>query len=339
MRNVLRFVRGLAVVEVVLSLVALPQGLIALRSALSSDVGDNGMGDTFALGAGLTLIVLGVGGVVLGSTLAILATRALPDPVEVRGSRRTVLVAALAVAGLEVPLSAVGGGGGWLLNASAIAAFAAGFLVVAVTSRPRGEPVLAGALAIALLALGVFPLLGQASQNDAGARRAARVALLPVDWQAAVAVATAAAPDRWAVPTLSARVTDYAPSEEGGFLPARLVGQPLRGIIVVDCAGSERLQVVARDRDAPAEVAPVVLGTTTCRPEPQVVTIPIPIFTVDADPSATYVLGIAVDPVNEGPTGGMNRALLLVALTDTPDPDREALVAPFVAAFGTEEPR
>ena len=338
MRNVLRFVRGLAVVEVVLSLVALPQGLIALRSALSSDVGDNGMGDTFALGAGLTLIVLGVGGVVLGSTLAILATRALPDSVEVSRSRRTVLAAALAVAGLEVLLSAVDGGG-WLLNASAIAAFAAGFLVVAVTSRRRGEPVLAGALAIALLALGVFPLLGQASQNDAGARRAARVALLPVEWQAAVAAATAAAPDRWAVPTLSARVTDYAPSEEGGFLPARLVGQPLRGIIVVDCAGSERLQVVARDRDAPAEVAPVVLGTTTCRPEPQVVTIPIPIFTVDADPSATYVLGIAVDPVNEGPTGGMNRALLLVALTDTPDPDREALVAPFVAAFGTEEPR
>jgi hypothetical protein len=134
-------------------------------------------------------------------------------------------------------------------------------------------------------------------------------------------------------------VTDYAPSEEGGFLPARLVGQPLRGIIVVDCAGSERLEVVARDRDAPASDASVVLGTTQCRPEPQVVTIEIPIFTLDADPSATYVLGIAVDPINEGPTGGMNRALLLVALTDTPDPDREALVAPYVAAFGTQEPR
>jgi len=108
---------------------------------------------------------------------------------------------------------------------------------------------------------------------------------------------------------------------------------------VVDCAGSERLEVVARDRDAPAEFAPVVLGTTMCRPEPQVVTIAIPIFTVDAEPSATYVLGIALHPINESPTGGMNRALLLVALTDTPDPDREALVAPFVAAFGTEEPR
>jgi hypothetical protein len=328
----------LAVVEVVLSLVALPLGVVALRSAISTDVGDNGMGDTFALGTGLTLLVVGVAGIVLGSTLAILATRALPDPVEVDRSRRTVLAAALAVAGFEVLLSAVVGGG-WLLNASAIAAFAVGFLVVAITSRRRGEPVLAGALAVALLALGVFPQLGQASQNDTGARRAERVALLPVEWQAAVAAATAAAPDRWAVPTLSARVTDYAPSEEGGFLPAGLVGQLLRGIIVVDCAGSERLEVVARDRDAPADVAPVVLGTTTCRPEPQVVTIAIPIFTVDSDPSATYVLGIAVDPVNEGPTGGMNRALLLVALTDTPDPDREALLAPFVAAFGTEEPR
>jgi len=338
LRNLLRVVRGLAVVEVVLSLVALPLGVVALRSAISTDVGDNGMGDTFALGTGLTLLVVGVAGIVLGSTLAILATRALPDPVEVDRSRRTVLAAALAVAGFEVLLSAVVGGG-WLLNASAIAAFAVGFLVVAITSRRRGEPVLAGALAVALLALGVFPLLGQASQNDTGARRAERVALLPVEWQAAVAAATAAAPDRWAVPTLSARVTDYAPSEEGGFLPAGLVGQLLRGIIVVDCAGSERLEVVARDRDAPADVAPVVLGTTTCRPEPQVVTIAIPIFTVDSDPSATYVLGIAVDPVNEGPTGGMNRALLLVALTDTPDPDREALLAPFVAAFGTEEPR
>ncbi|HTG42447.1 MAG TPA: hypothetical protein VK697_12625 [Methylomirabilota bacterium] len=338
MRNLLRVVRGLAVVEVVLSLVALPLGVVALRSAISTDVGDNGMGDTFALGTGLTLLVVGVAGIVLGSTLAILATRALPDPVEVDRSRRTVLAAALPVAGFEVLLSAVVGGG-WLLNASAIAAFAVGFLVVAITSRRRGEPVLAGALAVALLALGVFPLLGQASQNDTGARRAERVALLPVEWQAAVAAATAAAPDRWAVPTLSARVTDYAPSEEGGFLPAGLVGQLLRGIIVVDCAGSERLEVVARDRDAPADVAPVVLGTTTCRPEPQVVTIAIPIFTVDSDPSATYVLGIAVDPVNEGPTGGMNRALLLVALTDTPDPDREALLAPFVAAFGTEEPR
>ena len=338
MRNVLRFVRGLALAEVALSVLAVPLGVVALRSALSTDVGDNGMGDTFALGAGLTLLVLGVAGIVLGSTLAILATRALPDPVEVSRSRRTVIAAALAVAGFEVPLSAVVGGG-WLLNASVIAALAAGFLVIAVTSRRRGEPVLAGVLALALLALGLFPILGQASQNDGGARRAARIALLPAEWQAAVAAATAAAPDNWAVPTLSARVTDYAPSEEGGFLPVRLVGQPLRGIIVVDCAGSERLHVVARDRDAPAEVAPVVLGTTTCRPEPQVVTIAIPIFTVDADPSATYVLGIAVDPINEGPTGGMNRALLLVALTDTPDPDREALVAPFVAAFGTEEPR
>jgi hypothetical protein len=336
--NVLRVVHRLALAEVVLSVLAVPLGVVALRSALRPDIGDNGMGDTFALGAGLTLLVLGVAGAVLGSVLAILATRALPDPVEMGRSRQTVLAAALAVAGFEVLLSAVVGGG-WLLNASVIAALVAGFLVIAVTSRRRGEPVLAGVLALTLLALGLFPLLGQASQNDDGARRATRVALLPAEWQGALAAAAASAPDSWAVPTLSARVTDYAPSEEGGFLPARLVGQPLRGIIVVDCAGSKQLEVVARHRDAPAGDAPVVLGTTQCRQEPQVVTIEIPVFTVHTDPSATYVLGIAVDPINEDPTGGMNRALLLVALTGTPDPDREALVAPFVAAFGTEEPR
>jgi len=318
--------------------VAVPVGLSALVSALSPDIGDNGMGDTLALAVGLTLLVLGVAGVVLGSTLAILAKHALPDPVDIGGSRRTVLAAGLVVAVLEVLLSAVVAGG-WVLNASVIAALAAGFLVVAVTSRRRGEPVLAGVLALALLTLGLFPLWGQASQNDAGARRATRVALLPADWPTAVAAAAASAPDGWAVPTLTARVTDYAPSEEGGVLPARLVGHPLRGIIVVDCAGSERLQVVARDRDAPTGEAPVVLGTSPCRLEPQVVTIEIPVFTVHANPSATYVLGIDVDPVNEAPTGGMHRAMLLVALPGTPDPDRAALLATFVASFGTEAPR
>ena len=97
--------------------------------------------------------------------------------------------------------------------------------------------------------------------------------------------------------------------------------------------------MISRSSDAAGRSASWSASIGTTVPAQKVVTIPIPIFTVDADPSATYVLGIAVDPVNEGPTGGMNRALLLVALTDTPDPDREALVAPFVAAFGTEEPR
>jgi len=35
----------------------------------------------------------------------------------------------------------------------------------------------------------------------------------------------------------------------------------------------------------------------------------------------------------------MNRAIMLVAPTGTPDPDRDALLATFVAAFGTAEPR
>ena len=34
----------------------------------------------------------------------------------------------------------------------------------------------------------------------------------------------------------------------------------------------------------------------------------------------------------------MNRALLPVALTGTPDPDQDALLAAFVAAFGMDEP-
>jgi hypothetical protein len=91
---------------------------------------------------------------------------------------------------------------------------------------------------------------------------------------------------------------------------------------------------VARDG-----AAPEVLGTISCSPKPQVLTIEIPDFTVHTDASATYVLGIEVEAIEEEPTDGMNRAMTVVALAGMPDPDRDALLASFVAAFGTEEPR
>ncbi len=254
----------------------------------------------------------------------------LADPVEIRGTRRAVLAAGLIVAGGQVLISIMLGGGLSLLIGPS-AAFAAGFLVVAVDCRRRTELVIAGVLALALLGSGALIFLGQASQGNSLGRRTERVALVP-DMSVAIDAAAAAAPDGWAVATLAAKVTDFAPTVELGFLPARLVGHPLRGIIVVDCSGSERLEVVALGD------APVVLGTIPCGPERQVGTIAIPDFTVQTG-SADYVVGIEVEAVDEGPSGGMNRALMLVALTGTPDPDRDALLAAFVAACGTEEPR
>jgi hypothetical protein len=49
---------------------------------------------------------------------------------------------------------------------------------------------------------------------------------------------------------------------------------------------------------------------------------------------------MSIDPVpNDGSVDGMNRAMILVALAGTPDPDRDVLLATFVAAYGTERPR
>jgi len=224
--------------------------------------------------------------------------------------------------------------GGVLFFIGAGAAFGSGFLVVAVASRRRVELALAGVIALVLLGSGAFALWGQASWNDGAARQRDRGALIFIDMSVAIDAAAAAAPDGWAAATLAAKATDLAPIEQLRFLPATLVGHPLRGIIVADCAGSERLEVAARDGDAL-----VVLEMIPCGPGPQIATIEIPDFMVHTDASATYVLGIEVKPVNEGPRGGMNRAMILVALTGTPDPDRDALLATFVAAFGTEGPR
>ena len=332
MRDILVVVRRLALAGIVLSALAVPLGAVLLGRALSSDIGDNELGDIIAFGLALVLLVLGAAGLILGSALAVLAKRSLADPVEIRGSRRNVLALGLTVAAgqvlIAVPLGAA------LFHVGFSAAFASGFLVVALASRRRVDLVPAGVLSLALLGVGVFVLWGQASSNDRAAQQRDRGAVIFIDMSVAIDAAAIAAPDDWAVAALAAKATDLAPNEQLRFLPATLVGHPLRGLIVVDCAGSESLEVVARDGDAPA-----VLGTAACSSEPQIVTIEIPDFTVHTDASATYVLGIQVDDVNQGPTGGMNRALLLVAPTGTSDPDQAALLASFVAAFGTEEPR
>ncbi len=116
------------------------------------------------------------------------------------------------------------------------------------------------------------------------------------------------------------------------------MGQPLRGIVVVDCAGSKGLDILWTDREVPDGGVPVVLGTAGCDPAPQVVAIQIPGFTVRSFSSATYVSGIGIDLTDEGPAGGMSRALVMVALADMPDPDQDELLATFVAAFGSEPP-
>ena len=81
------------------------------------------------------------------------------------------------------------------------------------------------------------------------------------------------------------------------------------------------------------------MGAVACDPEPQIVAIEIPAFTVQTFPMATYVNGIGVDPADEGPSGGMTRALVLVSLADAKDPTSDELLATFAAAFGNEEPR
>lgn len=327
----LRIISRLAIVAVVLSILVVPLALYALASGLSPDIGDNGMGDTFALAAGISTLILAVSGVVLGLILAVLAKRTIADPGEARGGRRTILMAGLAIAGVELSISMVVGGG-WSLIIGAIVAFAAGFLAISVTARQRGASAVAAVLAVGLLALGVLPLWGQASQLGVGARRDERVALMP-DMSTAVDAAKSAAPGGWSVALVSVRITDFAPTEEIGYLPTGLAAGSLRGIVVVDCAGAASLEAVAQVGDTLAG-----LGTAPCDGLVHVVPIEVPDVLVRADPPA-YVLGIEIAAVDEGSSGAMNRALILVAPADAPDPEDNALRGAFVAAFGTEQPR
>lgn len=83
----------------------------------------------------------------------------------------------------------------------------------------------------------------------------------------------------------------------------------------------------------------LVVGSMPCRPEPQLMTFSIPGVVNSGMPPA-YVARFSVDPVpNDGSIDGMNRAMILVALSAAPDPDQDALLATFAAAYGPERPR
>jgi hypothetical protein len=339
MREVLGFIRFLALGGFGLSVIAVPLGAILLLGTLPADRGDNGLGDIIGIGLGVGLLVLGTAGLTLGGGLAVLAKRALAAPAEIRGSRRIVLAIGLAIAagqlligiGLDV-LSPDPRSGSLLVGLSA--AFAAAFLIVAGASSRRSESVVAGVLTLALLGLGGSLLAVQAVQYGGAVQSADRAAMLPVDMSVAIESAAVVAPDGWAV----ALIVAIAPTNAGmptgeRELPVALVGRPLRGQVVADCAGFQTFEVTTWDGDAQ-----VVIGSRPCLPEPQIVAFEAP-GTVEAPPIA-YVQRIGVAPVpNDGSASGMSRAMIIVALMDTPDPDRDAVLATFVAAFGMEEPR
>jgi len=169
MRAALGLIRGLALVGVVLSVLAVPLGGLLLAISLPQDRGDNGLGDVIAVGIGSFLLVLGGAGIVLGGGLALLARRALASPAEIRGSRRTGLVVGLAVAAGEVLISSVLAGAAQMSPSAALsffvgllALFAAPFVIVASASRRRTGCVVAGVLAVALLTLGAVMVVAQA---------------------------------------------------------------------------------------------------------------------------------------------------------------------------------
>jgi hypothetical protein len=333
MRDILDLIRRLALGAVVLAALAVPLGAFLLATR-SSGGGGNALGDLIAYGLGIGLVVIGGAALVLGSALAILAKRSIDDPAELRGACRTALAVALAVAGAQVLIS-VALGAMFSSFVGLSAAFAAGYLVVAAATDRRGDRALAGVLGVALLGVGLVPLWGQVSLNADAGRSAERAALLPADMDVAIDAAAAVAPDGWAVAVLVAKGTNLGIPSTSRDLPDTLIGQPLRGLLIVDCAGSADLDVMTMD-DLGAQLG---VGSVPCRPEPQVMSFAIPGVVDHAIPPA-HVGTVSVDPVpNDGSIDVINRALILVALAETPDPDRNALLATFAAAYGEERPR
>ncbi len=333
MRDVLVVIRRLALGAVVVSAFAVPLGAIVLVTR-SSGGGGNALGDLIAYGLGVGLVVIGGAALILGSGLAIFAKRSIAEPVELRGSRRTALAVGLTVAVAQVLIS-VALGATFSLFVGLSAAFAAAYLVVAAASRPRGVRALAGVLAVALLVVGLVPLWAQVSLNTGAGRLTERAALLPADMSLAIDAAAAVAPDGWAVAVLVATGTNLGIPASSRDLPDALIGQRLRGIVVVDCAGPADLEIATVDDLG----APLVMGSMPCRPEPQVMTFVVPGVTHNVMPPA-YVMRMNIDPVpNDGSVDGMNRAMILVASDAAPDPDRDALLAAFAAAYDTERPR
>jgi hypothetical protein len=337
MRDVLGFIRFLAIGGFALSVVAAPFGALLLIGTLPMDRGDNGLGDIIGIGLGIGLLVLGSAGITLGGGLAVLAKRALAAPAEISGSRRVVLVTGLAIAagqaliGVGLDVSSPDARG-WSLLVGLSAAFAAAYLLVGSALRGRAG-VLAGVLSLALLGLGGALLGVQALQYRGAVQGADRAAMLPADMSVAIGSAAAVAPDGWAVALLVAIAPNAGMPTGGRDLPMALVGRPVRGLVVADCAGFQTFELTTWEGDAQ-----VVIGSRPCLPEPQIVAFEAP-GTVEA-PTIAYVQRIGVEPVpNDGSASGMSRAMIVVALLDTPDPDRDALLAAFSAAFGTEKPR
>ena len=244
MLDALVVIRRLALGAVALSALAVPLGTILLVTR-SSGSGGNALGDIIAFGLGLGLVVIGGAALILGSGLAILAKRSIATAAELRGSRRTALAVGLTVAGAQLLIS-VALGAVFSLFVALSAAFAAGYLVVAAASGRRGDRALAGVLAVALLGVGLVPLWAQVSLNAGAGRLTERAALLPADMSVAIDAAAAAAPDGWAVAELLAKGTNIG-SSTSRDLPETLIGRPLRGLVVVDCAGPADLEVVTTD--------------------------------------------------------------------------------------------
>lgn len=161
----LLLIRRLALIGVGSSFITLPLGLVGTGSVLwLPHEGSEGLAEILTLGLGVLLLILGGAGLVLGGPLAILAKRALAAPAEIKGSRRTRLMAGLVFIGSLVVIGVVLGALSPLGTAldpfhALIAAFAAGFLFVAAASRPRTEMIAAGAFAGMTFVLGVL-LLG-----------------------------------------------------------------------------------------------------------------------------------------------------------------------------------
>jgi hypothetical protein len=331
MRSALAIVRALAIGWVVLSVGAVPLGLFAVAMASSQGIDGNSLSGPITLALGILLLVPGVGGLVLGSALVVLAKRSLAGPAEVRGPRRIVLAAGLLIAAGQVLVSASLGGPLSFFVGLGVAV-AAGFIVVAVASARRREFVPAGAIAVALLGLGMIPIWAQALQAGSGDRRTDRAALIPADLAVAIEAAGVAGPDEWSVASIVINATEIGIFSESRDLPEELIGQPLRGVVLVDCAGSGTLEIATSD-----DISSVLLGTIPCRTDPQVLSFVIP--GVTAQPRSPYVDRILVAMNEEGATGSMIRAMAFVAPASTPDATTEALLPAFVAAYGTEEPR
>jgi hypothetical protein len=166
---VLRFVRWLAGVGAMISALALAGGAIVFGVTLATGPGDGGLGVAIALGVGIAGLIIGGCGLVLGILLRGLATRALAQPAKIGGLRQTLLIIG-SVAAIALLLAAAVVSPGWVLPGALVAGCAAGYVIVAAASRRIGVAIVAGIIAIALLAVGVVPIWLQVQTSIAHPR-------------------------------------------------------------------------------------------------------------------------------------------------------------------------